>query len=48
MSMSSKNTNKKKSVSYEKKHPKKATLIKKAVKRGVKEYAETFRRLAAT
>lgn len=33
---------------YVEKNPKRAALIKKAVKRGVKEYAETFRRLANT
>lgn len=33
---------------YEKKNPIKARMIKKAVKRGVKQYAETFKRLAAT
>lgn len=33
---------------YVKKNPKKAIIIKKAVKRGIKEYAETFRRLATS
>lgn len=33
---------------YIKKNPAKATLIKKAVKRGLKQYEETFRRLATT
>jgi hypothetical protein len=33
---------------YETKNPVKARIIKKAVKRGIKQYAETFRRLAAT
>lgn len=33
---------------YEKKNPIKARIIKRAVKRGVKQYAETFRRLANT
>ncbi|MDO8619009.1 MAG: hypothetical protein Q7R49_03660 [Candidatus Daviesbacteria bacterium] len=33
---------------YEKKNPTKARIIKRAVKRGVKEYAETFKRLANT
>lgn len=33
---------------YEKNNPGRAKLIKKAVKRGVKQYAETFRRLAST
>lgn len=33
---------------YSKNNPKKARLIKKAVSRGVKQYAETFRRLANT
>ncbi len=33
---------------YIKKNPAKASIIKKAVKKGVKQYAETFRRLAAT
>lgn len=32
---------------YIKKNPKRASIIQKAVKRGVKEYEETFRRLAA-
>lgn len=32
---------------YEKNNPKKAKLIKKAVNKGVKQYEETFRRLAA-
>ncbi|MDO8498611.1 MAG: hypothetical protein Q7S44_02395 [bacterium] len=31
---------------YTKKHPKKAALIKRAVKRGLKEYGETFKLLA--
>jgi hypothetical protein len=31
---------------YKAKNPKKANLIKRAVKRGVKEYEETFKRLA--
>lgn len=35
-----------KAKKYELKYPGKAKLIKKAVKRGIKEYAETFRRLA--
>lgn len=33
---------------YEKNNPAKAKLIKQAVKRGVKQYADTFRRLAST
>ncbi len=33
---------------YSKKNPKKVMMIKKAIKRGIKEYAETFRRLATT
>ncbi len=33
---------------YEKKHAKKAKDIKRAVKLGLKEYAETFRKLATT
>ena len=33
---------------YEKKNPTKARIIKRAVKRGVKQYAETFKRLANT
>ncbi len=37
-----------KPAQYEKKNPKKAKVIKKAVKRGLKEYAEVFRRLATT
>lgn len=32
---------------YEKKNPTKARIIKRAIKRGVKEYAGTFRRLAS-
>jgi len=31
---------------YEQKNKKKAVIIKKAVKYGIKQYAETFRRLA--
>jgi len=33
---------------YIKKNRKKAIIINKAVKRGIKEYEETFRRLAST
>jgi hypothetical protein len=33
---------------YKKANPKKARIISQAVKRGVKQYAETFRRLAST
>ena len=33
---------------YEFRNPEKAKIIKKAVKRGVKQYAETFKRLALT
>lgn len=33
---------------YENKYPAKAKKIKKAVKQGLKQYAETFKRLAAT
>lgn len=33
---------------YEKNNPNRAKLIKKVVKKGVKQYAETFRRLAST
>ncbi len=33
---------------YSKKNPQKAAIIRQAVKRGIKEYAETFRRLANT
>ena len=44
-----KTTTKNKNYStYEKRNPKKAKTIKRAVKRGLKEYAETFRRLATT
>lgn len=32
---------------YIKKNPLKAKVIKKAVKRGIKEYEETFKRLAS-
>lgn len=32
---------------YEQKNPKKAKIIKKAINRGLKQYEETFRRLAA-
>lgn len=35
-------------INYERKNPKKAKLIKRAVKQGLKQYDETFRRLAAT
>jgi hypothetical protein len=43
------NMNSKKTFSptnYSKNNPKKAKLIKKAVSRGMKQYAETFRKLA--
>lgn len=33
---------------YIKKNPLKAIAIKRAIKRGLKEYGETFRRLATT
>lgn len=33
---------------YKEKNPKKARTIRRAVKQGVKEYGETFKRLAAT
>jgi len=33
---------------YENKNPKKAKLIKKTINKGVKQYEETFRRLAGT
>lgn len=33
---------------YQKQNPKKASLIKKAVGQGVKQYAETFKKLAST
>lgn len=33
---------------YEQRNPKKAKLIKKAINKGLKQYAETFRRLAAS
>lgn len=33
---------------YEINNPVRAKLIKKAVRKGVKQYAETFRRLAST
>jgi len=32
---------------YEKNNKKRANIIKQAVRRGVREYAETFKRLAA-
>ncbi len=32
---------------YEQKNPKKAKLIKKAVKQGFKQYEETFKKLAS-
>lgn len=42
-------TNKKFSAKvYIKKNPKKAGIIQSAVKRGLKQYAETFRKLAST
>lgn len=34
-------------IKYERKNSKKALLITRAVKRGIKEYEETFRKLAA-
>lgn len=33
---------------YTQKNPAKARIIRRAVKRGVKQYAETFKRLAST
>ena len=33
---------------YSKKNPSKVKTLRKAVKKGVKQYAETFRRLANT
>ncbi len=33
---------------YQKQNPKKASLIKKAVEQGVKQYALTLKKLAAT
>lgn len=33
---------------YKEKNPKKAKILRRAVKRGVKEYEETFKRLATT
>jgi hypothetical protein len=33
---------------YKAENPRKAKIIKKAVKEGAKQYAETFRRLAST
>lgn len=33
---------------YEQKNPKKAKTIKKAISKGLKQYEETFRRLAAS
>lgn len=35
-------------MAYSKKNPAKARIIKKAVKRGVAQYEETFRKLALT
>ena len=32
---------------YEQKNPKKAKIIKKAINRGIKQYEETFRKLAS-
>lgn len=36
----------KKIKKYEQKNPKKAKAIKKAINKGIKQYEETFRRLA--
>lgn len=33
---------------YEKKNPKEAKIIKKAINQGLKQYGETFRKLATT
>ncbi len=33
---------------YQKRNPQKASLIKKAVEQGVKQYALTFKKLAST
>lgn len=33
---------------YQKQNPQKANLIKKAVNQGIKQYAETFKKLAST
>ena len=33
---------------YEQKNPKRAKIIKKAINQGLKQYEETFKRLAAT
>ncbi len=35
-------------ITYSKNNPKKSKLIKGAIKRGIKQYGETFRRLAAS
>lgn len=35
-------------LAYTKKNPQKANIIKKAIRRGLKEYEETFKRLAST
>lgn len=37
-----------KNLTYEIRNPKTARILKRAVKRGLKEYAETFKRLATT
>lgn len=37
----------KKIKKYEQKNPKRAKTIKKAINKGLKQYGETFRRLAA-
>ncbi len=37
----------KKAKNYEQKNPKKAKMIKKAVNKGLKQYAETFKKLAS-
>jgi len=40
--------NKFSSTKYQKQNPQKASLIKKAVEQGVKQYALTFKKLAST
>lgn len=35
-------------IKYEKKNPKKAKVIKRAISKGLKQYGETFKKLAAT
>lgn len=42
------NTKKFSATEYQKQNPQKASLIKKAVEQGMKQYAVTFKKLAST